>query len=106
MTQAEYLEYEAKRERRLRRDVRSRSSPTRYEGVYFNSSYRDESVTLDFLYYYEDVKINKYYTLPPLIPCFQPFEPHIKCGYEPPDENENVDIDSMTVTEYELYVAK
>nr|GEU56477.1 hypothetical protein [Tanacetum cinerariifolium]GEV06779.1 hypothetical protein [Tanacetum cinerariifolium]GEV09352.1 hypothetical protein [Tanacetum cinerariifolium] len=106
MTLTEYLEYEAKNERRLRRDVRSRSSPTRYEGVDFNSSHRDKSVTLDFQYSYEDVKINKYYTLPPLLPCFQPSQPHTKCGHEYPNENEEVDIDSMTISEYELYVAK
>ncbi|GKD58439.1 hypothetical protein Tco_1295948 [Tanacetum coccineum] len=73
MTLTEYLEYEVKKERRLRRD---------------------------------DVKINKYYPLPPLLSCFQPSQPHTKCGYESPDENKEVDIDSMTIAEYELYVAK
>ncbi|GJW35132.1 hypothetical protein Tco_0058052 [Tanacetum coccineum] len=87
-------------------DVQSRSSPTRYKGADFNSSHRDKSVTLDFPYYYKDVKINKYYALPPLLPCFQPSQPHTKCGYESLDENEEVDIDSMTIAEYELYVAK
>ncbi|GJW81966.1 hypothetical protein Tco_0145941 [Tanacetum coccineum] len=88
MTLSEYLEYEAKKERRLRRDVRSRSSPTRYEGVDFNSSHRDKSVTLDFPYYYEDIKINKYYALPPLLPCFQPSQPYTKFSYKSPYRNE------------------
>ncbi|GJY72989.1 hypothetical protein Tco_0477420 [Tanacetum coccineum] len=73
MTLTEYLEYEVKKERRLRRN---------------------------------DVKINKYYPLPPLLSCFQPSQPHTKCGYESLDENKEVDIDSMTIAEYELYVAK
>ncbi|GJU27881.1 hypothetical protein Tco_1166502, partial [Tanacetum coccineum] len=75
-------------------------------GADFNCSHRDKSVILDFPYYYKDVKINKYYALPPLLPCFLPSQPHTKCGYESPDENEKVDIDSMTIAEYELYVAK
>ncbi|GKE08257.1 hypothetical protein Tco_1411808 [Tanacetum coccineum] len=65
-----------------------------------------ESVTLDFLHYYKDVLINKYYALPPLLPCFQPSQPYKECGYASPDENEEVDIESMTIAEYNLYVAK
>ncbi|GJX63450.1 hypothetical protein Tco_0296350 [Tanacetum coccineum] len=102
MTLNKNLEYEAEKERWLRKDVRSRSSPTRYIGADYNSFHRDKSVTLDYPYYYKDVKIDKYYALPPLLPCFQPSQPHTKCGYESPDENEEVDIDSMTITEYEL----
>ncbi|GJW00399.1 retrovirus-related pol polyprotein from transposon TNT 1-94 [Tanacetum coccineum] len=54
MTINEYLKYEAEKERRLWRNVRSKSSPTSYKGADFNSSHRDKSVTLDFLHYYED----------------------------------------------------
>ncbi|GKA27109.1 hypothetical protein Tco_0713277 [Tanacetum coccineum] len=61
MTLNEYLEYEAEKERRLWRNVRSKSSPTRYEGADFNSSHRDKSITLDFLQYYEDTFLDKYY---------------------------------------------
>ncbi|GKA67952.1 hypothetical protein Tco_0767869 [Tanacetum coccineum] len=70
MTLNEYLEYEAEKERRLRRNVRSKSSPTRYEGADFNSSHRDKSITLDFLQYYEDTFLDKYYVFaqPPNTP--------------------------------------
>nr|GEW49188.1 hypothetical protein [Tanacetum cinerariifolium] len=39
----EYLEYEAEEERRSWWNVRSKSSPIRYEGVDFNSSHHDKS---------------------------------------------------------------
>nr|GEW07781.1 hypothetical protein [Tanacetum cinerariifolium] len=43
MTFGEYREYKAKKERRLRDNVRSKNSPTRYKGAKFNSSHRDKS---------------------------------------------------------------
>ncbi|GKC78077.1 hypothetical protein Tco_1128851, partial [Tanacetum coccineum] len=106
MTINEYLKYEAEKERRLWRNVRSKSSPTSYKGADFNSSHRDKSVTLDFLHYYEDVLIDKYYAIPPLLLCFRPSQPHNECGYENPNENDDMDIESMTIAEYNLYVAK
>ncbi|GJW91725.1 hypothetical protein Tco_0169278 [Tanacetum coccineum] len=90
-----YLEYEAVKERRLWDIVRSKSSPTRYERADFNSSHRDKSISLDFLHYYEDAFIDKYYALPPLLPCFQPSQPHSECGYESPNTNNKVDIDRV-----------
>ncbi|GJZ10039.1 hypothetical protein Tco_0544798 [Tanacetum coccineum] len=72
----------------------------------FNSSHRDNSISLDFLHYYEDALIDNYYALPPLLPCFQPSQPHNKCGYESPNTNNEVDIDSMTIAEYNLYIAR
>ncbi|GJT66648.1 hypothetical protein Tco_1018128 [Tanacetum coccineum] len=106
MTLNKYLEYEAEKERRSWCNVRSKSSPTRYEGADFNYSHRDKSVTLDFLHYYEDALIDKYYALPLLFPCFRPSQPHNECGYESPAKNDNVDIEIMTIAEYYLYVAK
>ncbi|GKB65605.1 hypothetical protein Tco_0921791 [Tanacetum coccineum] len=103
MTLNEYLEYEAEKERRSWWNVQSKSSPTRYEGADFNSSHCDKSVTLDFMHYYKDTLIDKYYVLPPLLPCFRPSQPHNEFGYESPDENDNVDIESMTIAEYNLY---
>ncbi|GJQ99547.1 putative ribonuclease H-like domain-containing protein [Tanacetum coccineum] len=41
----EYLEYEAEKERRLWRNVQSKSSPTRYNGADSNSSHHDKSFT-------------------------------------------------------------
>nr|GEX36486.1 hypothetical protein [Tanacetum cinerariifolium] len=85
-------------------DIQSRSSPTRYEEASFDSFHRDKSVTLDYPYYYEEVKIDKYYAVPPPLPCFQPSQPHTNYGYESPDESDGVDIDSMIIAEYELYI--
>ncbi|GJT23148.1 hypothetical protein Tco_0893085 [Tanacetum coccineum] len=76
MTLNEYLDYEAKRKRRLWDN------------------------------YYEDAFIDKYYVLPPLLPCFQPSLPHNERGYESPNTNNEVDIDSMTIVEYNLYIAR
>ncbi|GJT00556.1 hypothetical protein Tco_0821725 [Tanacetum coccineum] len=89
MTLNKYLEYEAETERRLWRNVRSKSSPTRYERAEINSSHRDKSVPFDFLYYYEDAFVDKYYALPPLIPCFPPSQPHNERGYEIPNTSKN-----------------
>nr|GEW56603.1 hypothetical protein [Tanacetum cinerariifolium] len=102
----EYLEYEAVKERRLWDNVRSKSSPTRYETANFNSSYHDKSICLDFPHYFEDAFIDKYYALPPLLLCFRPSQPHKECGYESPNTNDKVDINSMTVAKYNRYIAK
>ncbi|GJS04985.1 hypothetical protein Tco_0321493 [Tanacetum coccineum] len=68
MTLNEYLDYESEKERRSWWNVRSKNSPTRYEGADFNSSYRDKSITLDFPHYYGDSFLDIYYVLPPLLP--------------------------------------
>ncbi|GKD37709.1 hypothetical protein Tco_1257916, partial [Tanacetum coccineum] len=36
----------------------------------------------------------------------RPPQPHNECGYESPDENDDVDIESMTIAEYNLYIAR
>ncbi|GJS27413.1 hypothetical protein Tco_0488033 [Tanacetum coccineum] len=36
-----------------------------------------------------DSKINAYYDLPPLLPCFKPIQPHTKDRYEPLEEDTN-----------------
>ncbi|GJX19637.1 hypothetical protein Tco_0222314, partial [Tanacetum coccineum] len=101
-----YFKYEAKKERQSWRNVRSKSSPTRYEGEDFNSSHRDESITLDFPHYYEDAFVDKYYALPPLLPCFRTSQPHNERSYESPNTRNEVDIDSMTIAEFNLYIAR
>nr|GEV67872.1 hypothetical protein [Tanacetum cinerariifolium] len=87
-------------------NVRSKSSPIRYERADFNSSQRDKSISFDFLNYYEDAFIDKYYVLPPLLPCFQPSQPPNEHGYESLNMNNKVDIDSMTLADYNLYIAR
>ncbi|GJX06546.1 hypothetical protein Tco_0194478 [Tanacetum coccineum] len=61
----------------------------------FDSLHCDKSRTFDYPYYYEDIEIDKYYELPPLHPCFQPPQPHTKYDYESPNEDDEVDIDSI-----------
>ncbi|GJW33484.1 hypothetical protein Tco_0053516 [Tanacetum coccineum] len=106
MTLEEYLKYESEKESRLWRSVRSKGSPTRYEGADVDSFHQDKSRTLDYPYYYEDIEIDKYYELPHPHPYFQPPQPYTKAGLGSPNESDEVDIDSMTIAEYELYVAK
>ncbi|GKE10758.1 hypothetical protein Tco_1414309 [Tanacetum coccineum] len=106
MTLDEYREYETEKERRLWDNVRSKISPTRYKGVEFNSSHRDKSVTLDFPHYYEDALLEKYQALPILLPCFRPSLPRNEHGYESPNTSNKVDIDSMIIAEYNLYIAR
>ncbi|GJU86606.1 hypothetical protein Tco_1294152 [Tanacetum coccineum] len=77
ITMNEYLEYEAKKER-----------------------------TFNYPYYHEDVEINKYHGLPHLLLCFQPAQPYIEVGLVSPIVSNDVDIESMSIAEYELYIAK
>ncbi|GJQ98279.1 hypothetical protein Tco_0009418 [Tanacetum coccineum] len=85
---------------------RSKSSPTRYERADLNSSHRDNSISLDVLHYYEDAFIDKYYALPPLLPCSGPSQPHNERGYEYPNTYNEMAIDSMTIAKYNLYIAR
>ncbi|GKD36748.1 hypothetical protein Tco_1256955, partial [Tanacetum coccineum] len=70
MTLNEYLEYKAEKERRLKRDVRSKRSPTKYKEADFG-----------YQCYTED-------------------------GLMFSNNSDEEDIDSMTIAEYELYIAK
>nr|GFC54773.1 hypothetical protein [Tanacetum cinerariifolium] len=96
MTIAEYMEYEAKMKRRY---AQSSNCPTRYEGADFNSFCHDKSVAVDYPHYSNNAKIDLYYALPPLLPCFQPAQPHTNYGYESLYEDIKGDMDS--IPEYE-----
>ncbi|GJW14642.1 hypothetical protein Tco_0018775 [Tanacetum coccineum] len=61
MTIKEYLEYEAEIERRLRRNLQSKRSLTKYEEANFDSFHRNKSNTFNYLYSHG---------LPPPYPCF------------------------------------
>ncbi|GJU51510.1 hypothetical protein Tco_1221065 [Tanacetum coccineum] len=106
MTMNEYLEYEAKMERRLRKSARSKRNPTIYEEANFNSFHQDKSSAFDYPYYHEDIEINKYHGLPPLHPCFELDQPYIEDGLLSSNMSNEVYIDSITIAEYELYIAK
>ncbi|GJS23532.1 hypothetical protein Tco_0452164 [Tanacetum coccineum] len=64
MTIAEYMEYEARMKKQY-------VHPTKSEGVNF-SYLSSKSVAMEYPYYSDDAKIDLYYELPPLLPCFQP----------------------------------
>ncbi|GJX71932.1 RNA-directed DNA polymerase, eukaryota, reverse transcriptase zinc-binding domain protein [Tanacetum coccineum] len=93
----EYLDYKAEMERRLRRNVRSKINPTKHARADFNSFHRNQSRAFDYPGYHEDIEIEKYYELPPLLPCFQPAQPYNEVGLVSSSESDEVDIDSMTM---------
>nr|GEU45411.1 hypothetical protein [Tanacetum cinerariifolium] len=103
ITLNEYLEYEAKMERRLRKSARSKRNLTIYDEAYFNSFHRVKSRAFN---YDEDIKINKYNGLPPLHLCFQHGQPYTEAGLVFYNTSDEVDIDNMTIAVYELYIAK
>ncbi|GJU49702.1 hypothetical protein Tco_1219257 [Tanacetum coccineum] len=91
ITLSEYLEYEAEKERRSKRN------PTKYDEADFDSFHQDKSSTFDYPYYHD---------LPPLRPSFQSSQPYIEDGLVSSNKSDEVDIDSMTLAEYELYITK
>ncbi|GJW83666.1 hypothetical protein Tco_0156811, partial [Tanacetum coccineum] len=94
MTMNEYLEYEAAKERRLWDDVRSRRSPTNYNEADIDSFHQNKSKTFSYPYSYN---------LTPPHPCFLPVQPYPKNYFVSTNESNNVDIENMTIAEYNLY---
>ncbi|GJW74449.1 hypothetical protein Tco_0133819 [Tanacetum coccineum] len=92
MTICEYLEYEAAKGRRLWDDVRSRISPTHYDETDFNSFHRNKSNTFYYPY-------SHYLPTPPV-------QPYPKNYLVSTKVSNDVDIENMTIAEYNLYVAK
>ncbi|GKB70624.1 hypothetical protein Tco_0932036, partial [Tanacetum coccineum] len=97
MTISEYLEYETAKERRLWDDVRSRRSPTNYNEADVDSFYQNKSKTFSYPYSYN---------LTPPYPCFLPVQPYPKNYFVSTNESNDVDIENMTIAEYNLNVAK
>ncbi|GJX97567.1 hypothetical protein Tco_0353365 [Tanacetum coccineum] len=97
MTMNEYLEYEAAKERQLWDDVRSRRSPTNYNEADVDSFHRNKSKTFSYPYSHN---------LTPPHPCFLPAQPYSKNYLVSTNESNDVDIENMTIAEYNLYIAK
>ncbi|GKE29485.1 hypothetical protein Tco_1444869, partial [Tanacetum coccineum] len=97
MTISEYLEYEAAKERRLRDGVRSRRSPTNYDEADVDSFHWNKSMTFSYPYSYN---------LTPPHRCFLPVQRYPKNYFVSTNESNDVDIENMTITEYNLNVAK
>ncbi|GJS34063.1 hypothetical protein Tco_0532445 [Tanacetum coccineum] len=79
----------------VKEDVQSKRSPIKYEEADFDSFHQDKSNNFSY---------PCYYGLPHLHPCFEPAQPYTKDGLVSSDKSDEVDIDSMTIAEYELYV--
>ncbi|GJU80463.1 hypothetical protein Tco_1282828 [Tanacetum coccineum] len=88
MTIVEYMEYEAEMKRQSWRDAQS-YFPTKYENTDINSFNSNKSRVLGYAHHSDDSKINAYYELPLLLPCFKPVQPHTKDRYEPLKEDTN-----------------
>ncbi|GJY37214.1 hypothetical protein Tco_0422592 [Tanacetum coccineum] len=94
---SEYLEYKAAKERRLWDDVRSRRSPTKYNEANVDSFYQNKSKTFSYSYSHN---------LTPPHPYFLPVQPYPKNYFVSTIESNDVDIENITIAEYNLYVAK
>ncbi|GJT56741.1 hypothetical protein Tco_0991795 [Tanacetum coccineum] len=97
MTINEYLEYEAAKKRKLWDNVRSKRSPTNYDEADFNSFHRNKSSTFNYPYSNN---------LPPPHPYSLPVQTYPKNYLVSANISNDVDIKSMTIAEYNLYVAK
>ncbi|GKA63066.1 hypothetical protein Tco_0762672 [Tanacetum coccineum] len=95
MTMSEYLEYEAAKERRLWDGVRSIRSLINYNEADVDSFHRNKSNTFSYPY-----------NLTPLHTCFLPVQPYPKNYLVSTNESNDVDIENMTIAEYNLYFAK
>ncbi|GKC57794.1 hypothetical protein Tco_1085392 [Tanacetum coccineum] len=97
MTLNEYLECEAAKEMKLWENVRSGRSSTNYDKANVESFHQNKSKTFSYPYSHN---------LTPPHPCFLPVQPYPKNYFVSTNVSNNVDIENMTIAEYNLYVAK
>ncbi|GKC37208.1 hypothetical protein Tco_1049592 [Tanacetum coccineum] len=95
ITIAEYMEYEAEMKRKSWRDAQS-YFPTKYDDGDNASFHLEKSKTSDYPYYVDDAKIDAYYDLPPLLPCFKPIQPYTKHNNESSKEELKEEISYMS----------
>ncbi|GKB14185.1 hypothetical protein Tco_0848108 [Tanacetum coccineum] len=69
--------------------------PTRYEDTDINSFHHDKSRVLDYPHYSDDAKIDAYYDLPPLLPCFKLVQPYAEYRCESSYESLKEDTNYM-----------
>nr|GEU61195.1 hypothetical protein [Tanacetum cinerariifolium] len=91
---AEYMEYEVEMKKQSSRDALS-YLPIKYEITEISSFNRNKSRVLGCARHFDDSKINAYYNLPSLLPCFKPVQPHTKdrdgkhmCGQDKENEED------------------
>ncbi|GKA33625.1 hypothetical protein Tco_0720054 [Tanacetum coccineum] len=75
MTIAEYMKYEEEMKRQSWKDSQSYFL-TEYDNWDVGSFRLKKNITSDYPYYTDDAKINAYYDLPHLLPCFKPIQPY------------------------------
>nr|GFA53165.1 hypothetical protein [Tanacetum cinerariifolium] len=97
MTKNEYGEYEAAKERQLWDNVRSIISPINYDEADFDSFHRNKSNTFSYPYSRK---------LPHPRPFSLHVQPYPKNYLVSTNMSKDVNIDSMTTAEHNLYVAK
>ncbi|GJX58203.1 hypothetical protein Tco_0289593, partial [Tanacetum coccineum] len=88
MTLDEYVEYKAEKERRFWKSIRSKGSPKRDEVLVYSDS---------------DEEDEEYYRLSHVLPYFQTPQPCTRFNFITHSSSEKVDIDNMTIEEYERY---
>nr|GEY47121.1 hypothetical protein [Tanacetum cinerariifolium] len=89
------MEYEAEMKRQSERDAQS-YFPTKYNDR-DNGSFRlGNSRTSDYPFYADNTKIDAYYDLPPLLPCFKPIQPYTKHNNESSKEGLKEEISCMS----------
>ncbi|GKD46523.1 hypothetical protein Tco_1271168, partial [Tanacetum coccineum] len=88
---------DAAKEWQLCDNVRSKRSSTNYDEADVDSFHRNKSKTFSYPYSHN---------LTPPHPCFLHVQPYPKNYFVSTNVSNNVDIENMTITEYNLYVAK
>nr|GEW49283.1 hypothetical protein [Tanacetum cinerariifolium] len=90
MTLNKYWEYEAKKERQLWDNIRSKRRPTNYDEADFDSFHQNKSSTFNYPYSHN---------LPPPHPCSLPVQPYPKNYFVYTQASNDVDIKCMTIAE-------
>ncbi|GKD56353.1 hypothetical protein Tco_1289740, partial [Tanacetum coccineum] len=109
MTLNEYLMYEVK-QRDLTRSCISRKrggcskvALVRYQESYFYPLYLGRDEVLEYSESNEEIDKDEYCRLSHLLPCFQTPQLCTKFNSIPHNSSEEVDINNMTLEEYEIY---
>ncbi|GJU64724.1 hypothetical protein Tco_1246559 [Tanacetum coccineum] len=81
----------------------SKVATVRYQESYFDPLYHGRDEVLEYPESNKEINVDEYYRLPPLHPCFQTPQPCTIFNFISRYSSEEVDIDSVTLEEYELY---
>nr|GEW41536.1 hypothetical protein [Tanacetum cinerariifolium] len=76
--------------------LEARIDLSEYDNWDVGSFHREKNKTSDYLYYTDDAKIDAYYDLPTLVPCFKPIQPYTQSKNESYKEELNEEINYMS----------